>query len=118
MDAKDYVVNEVLRDPRRFIVPIYQRQYQWGRRRLEPLWEDIVAKADEVLEGNARFMHYMGALILAPTGDADTFATTPSIQVVDGQQRLTSFQLFLAALREQALALGLEDVGPSVREYL
>ena len=30
MDAKDYVVNEVLRDPRRFMVPIYQRRYQWG----------------------------------------------------------------------------------------
>lgn len=118
MDAKDYVVNEVLRDPRRFMVPIYQRQYQWGRKRLEPLWDDIVAKADEVLEGNARFMHYMGALILAPTGDADNFATTPSIQVVDGQQRLTSFQLFLAALREQALTLAVEDVGPAVREYL
>jgi hypothetical protein len=118
MDAKDYVVNEVLRDARRFMVPIYQRQYQWGRKRLEPLWDDIVAKAEEVLQGESRFMHYMGALILAPTGDANKFAITPSIQVVDGQQRLTSFQLFLAAVRDVARRLSIPDVDAVVREYL
>ncbi|HEX6374090.1 MAG TPA: DUF262 domain-containing protein [Allosphingosinicella sp.] len=118
MDAKDYIVNEVLRDPRRFMVPIYQRQYQWGPKRLIPLWEDIVAKADEVLAGESRFMHYMGALILAPTGDANKFAITPSIQVVDGQQRLTSFELFLAAVREKARELNVPDVDAGVADYI
>jgi len=118
MDAKDYIVNEVLRDARRFMVPIYQRQYQWGKKRLEPLWDDIVAKAEEALNGEGRFMHYMGALILAPTGDANKFAITPSIQVVDGQQRLTTFMLFLAAIRDKAQELGIPDVESVVREYL
>lgn len=118
MDAKDYIVNEVLRDARRFMVPIYQRQYQWGKKRLEPLWEDIVAKAEEALNGEGRFMHYMGALILAPTGDANKFAITPSIQVVDGQQRLTTFMIFLAAIREIAQDLGIPDVESVIREYL
>lgn len=118
MDAKDYIVNEVLRDARRFMVPIYQRQYQWGKKRLEPLWDDIVAKSDEALSGEGRFMHYMGALILAPTGDANKFAITPSIQVVDGQQRLTTFMLFLAAVRDKANELGVPDVEAVVREYL
>lgn len=118
MDAKDYVVNEVLRDSRRFLVPIYQRQYQWGPSRLDPLWDDIAAKAEEVLQGQKGFMHYMGALILAPTGDGDKFAITPSIQVVDGQQRLTSFQLFLAAVRDTARQLGIPDIDPAVKDYL
>jgi hypothetical protein len=118
MDAKDYIINEVLRDARRFMVPIYQRQYQWGKKRLEPLWEDIVGKADEFLQGNSKFMHYMGALILAPTGDANKFAITPSIQVVDGQQRLTTFQLFLAAIREQAQRFGVPDIDQAVQGYL
>lgn len=118
VDAKDYIVNEVLRDARRFMVPIYQRQYQWGKKRLEPLWDDIVAKAEEALNGESRFMHYMGALILAPTGDANKFAITPSIQVVDGQQRLTTFMLFLAAVREKAQELGIPDVEAVVREYI
>jgi hypothetical protein len=118
VDAKDYIVNEVLRDARRFMVPIYQRQYQWGKKRLEPLWDDIVAKAEEALNGESGFMHYMGALILAPTGDANKFAITPSIQVVDGQQRLTTFMLFLAAIRDKAQELGVPDVEAVVREYL
>lgn len=118
MEAKDYVVNDVLRDGRRFVVPIYQRQYQWGQKRLEPFWADVVAKADEVLADESRFMHYMGALILAPTGDSNRFSYTPSIQVVDGQQRLTTFQLLLAAVRETASRLEIPDVGEGVREYI
>lgn len=118
MDAKDYVVNEVLRDPRRFMVPIYQRRYQWGEAELLPFWHDIVAKADEALTGDLRFQHYMGALILAPGGDGYSVGVTPRIQVVDGQQRLTTFQLFLAALREVATERGVDDVGPAVQSYL
>ncbi len=118
MDAKDYVVNEVLRDPRRFMVPIYQRKYQWTEAELAPFWHDVVAKADEALEGQPRFQHYMGALILAPGGDGYSVGVTPRIQVVDGQQRLTTFQLFLAALREVAAARGVDGIGASVNNYL
>ncbi len=118
MDAKDYVVNEVLRDPRRFMVPIYQRRYQWGEAELLPFWHDVVAKADEALSGQLRFQHYMGALILAPGGDGYSVGVTPRIQVVDGQQRLTTFQLFLAALREVANDRGVSDIAAAVQSYL
>lgn len=118
MDAKDYVINEVLRDPRRFMVPIYQRRYQWSDTELTPFWYDLVAKADEALAGPPKFQHYMGALILAPGGDGYSVGVTPRIQVVDGQQRLTTFQLFLAALREVAKARGNESIGANVNNYL
>ena len=97
MDAKDRPVISVLGDQRRFMVPIYQRHYSWGEAHLGPFWDDVVAKAEEALEGKPRFSHYMGALILAPGGDGFTVGATPQVQVVDGQQRLTTFQLFLAA---------------------
>ena len=38
--------------------------------------------------------------------------------MVDGQQRLTSFQLFLAALREVGAEMGLPDLGPVIDSYL
>src|SRR5215212_7432418 len=100
MDAKDHPVISVLGDQRRFVVPIFQRQYSWGTERLESFWDDVLAKAEEALEGKPKFSHYMGALILAPGGDGFIIGVTPRVQVVDGQQRLTTFQLFLAALRE------------------
>ncbi len=34
MKPDDHRVEEVLRDPRRFMVPLYQRKSQWGDARL------------------------------------------------------------------------------------
>ncbi|WP_176556369.1 DUF262 domain-containing protein [Rubellimicrobium rubrum] len=108
----------MLGDQRRFVVPIYQRQYSWREKRLEPFWEDVVAKADEALDGKPKFSHYMGALILAPGGDGFTIGATPRVQVVDGQQRLTTFQLFLAALREVGEELGVPGLRDAIANYL
>jgi uncharacterized protein with ParB-like and HNH nuclease domain len=118
MDAKDHPVISVLGDQRRFVVPIYQRQYSWKEERLAPFWDDVAAKAEEALEGKPKFSHYMGALILSPGGDGFTIGTTPRVQVVDGQQRLTTFQLFLAGLRDVGELLGIADIGETIRNYL
>jgi uncharacterized protein with ParB-like and HNH nuclease domain len=118
MDTKDHPVIAVLGDQRRFVVPIFQRQYAWGEDRLAPFWDDVVAKAEEALQGKPKFSHYVGALILAPGGDGFTIGVTPRVQVIDGQQRLTTFQLFLAALREVGHKIGAPDVESLVHSYL
>jgi uncharacterized protein with ParB-like and HNH nuclease domain len=118
MQADDHAVEEILSEGRRFMVPLYQRKYQWDDRLLIPFWEDVEAKAIEVLEGESKFQHYMGALILAPIGAAAQIGVTPKVQVVDGQQRLTTFQLFLSALREVAKSYQCNDVAEHVRDYL
>lgn len=117
MDTKSIEVGLVLQDNRRFTVPIYQRQYAWSDNRLQPFWEDVVAKAEELLIGPPRFQHYMGALILAPGADGYSVGRTPTVQIVDGQQRLTTFQLFLAALRDVALNLQLDEVANDLGIY-
>ncbi|WP_423415855.1 DUF262 domain-containing protein [Hyphomicrobium sp. B1] len=118
MDAKDHKVIAILGDQRRFIVPVYQRQYQWQTQRLQPFWDDVVAKAQEALDGKPKFSHYMGALILAPGSDGYIIGATPRVQVVDGQQRLTTFQIFLAAIREASAKLGFPDIAKSVHDYI
>jgi hypothetical protein len=118
MDADDYKVEAVLKEDRRFIVPLYQRKYRWAEHRLLPFWEDVQAKAAEVLAGESRFEHYMGALIIAPVDIGSQVGRTPVVQVVDGQQRLTTFQLFLVALREVARRHGLIDFIPHIDGYL
>ncbi len=77
MDAKDHAVITVLGDQKRFMVPIYQRQYAWGQERWKDFWEDVVAKAEEALEDKPKFKHYMGALIIAPGADGYTVGKTP-----------------------------------------
>lgn len=118
MDVDDYKVEEVLNGNRRFMVPIYQRKYQWGDSRLEPFWEDVSSKAAEILENKNSFQHYMGALILSPVDQGSQIGRTPVVQIVDGQQRLTTFQIFLAALREVARAHDLNGVKEQIKDYL
>ena len=118
MDADDHKVEVVLKEARRFMVPLYQRKYQWGDDRLWPFWEDVTAKAAEVLDGSSKFEHYMGALILSPVDSGSQIGITPTVQVVDGQQRLTTFQIFLAALREVARSYGNEELISHVDGYL
>lgn len=118
MDAKDHPVITVLGDQKRFMIPIYQRQYAWREDRWTSFWDDVVAKAEETIEGKPRFQHYMGALIIAPGVDGYVVGTTPRVQVVDGQQRLTTFQLFLVAISHVAREMKFVDIAESVQNYL
>ncbi|MCY4302321.1 MAG: DUF262 domain-containing protein [Aestuariivita sp.] len=118
MDADDHPVEVVLKEARRFMVPLYQRKYQWRDRLLESFWDDVSAKAVEILDGESKFEHYMGALILSPVEEGSQIARTPRVQVVDGQQRLTTFQIFLAGLREVARNHQLEDLMEHIDGYL
>lgn len=84
----------------RLEVPLFQRQYVWNEEhQWIPLWEDIERKFTEALEG--RFdapTHFLGAMVLdqqqTPTGHVVVR------QIIDGQQRLTTLQIFLAAFRD------------------
>ena len=118
MQLDDHTVEHVLREERRHIVPIYQRKYEWEYKTLIEFWEDVAAKAYNVLDGENKFDHYMGALILVPVDDTMKIAFTPKIEVVDGQQRLITFQLFLAALREVARSYNQNCFIAEIEHYL
>jgi len=114
LEAQDYLVGDLLQGDRQFLVPIYQRRYQWTDAELLPFWADIAAKADEVVEERCRYQHYIGALIWVPSGDG----LTTRLHVVDGQQRLTTFSLLLAALREICALRELPELLPDIDECL
>ena len=92
--------------PRRYVVPLYQRQYVWdAEEQWEPLWTDIKLKADGWLEtatgeslAKQPTNHFLGAVVLGPM---PTFGRQmAAYDIIDGQQRLTTLQVFLAALRD------------------
>ena len=103
MKAGPVTIRQLLENRQRFCVPIYQRHYVWTRdKQWEPFWYDVRTKAIERLNGRERrFPHFMGAVVLEARGTASSRQVT-SFQVVDGQQRLTTFQLYLAAARDYA----------------
>lgn len=79
-------------DEQQFRIPPYQRPYAWTFDQVDDLWDDLI----DNLEGG----HFLGSLVLAAEDDARP-------QVIDGQQRLTTLMLLMAALREESYARGM-----------
>lgn len=119
MKAGPIEIGRLLQNRQRFCVPIYQRHYVWTRQKQwEPFWNDVRTKAIECLSGRERrFSHFMGAVVLEARGGFSA-GRVPSFQVVDGQQRLTTFQIFLAAARDYARAVGFEKSAEKIADYI
>lgn len=119
MKANPTEIGRILLQRQRFCVPIYQRHYVWTKQKQwEPFWRDVRTKAIESLSGRERrFSHYMGALVLETRGGFSS-ARLPAFQVVDGQQRLTTFQIFLAAARDYAIQAGFKNTPEKISAYI
>lgn len=98
-------------------VPLFQRQYVWNQAdHWEPLWEDISRKFAEYIEGRRDSpVHFLGAMVLDQKQVPVTHIAKR--QVIDGQQRLTSFQLFLSAFRDFSRAQGCEAIAKECENY-
>jgi hypothetical protein len=94
----------------RLEVPLSQRQYVWSQEhQWEPLWEDISRKFVEYLEGRKDSpIHFLGAIVL----DQKLIPIThvEKRQIIDGQQRLTTFQIFLSSFRDFCRDQGCDDL--------
>src|SRR5215216_4049169 len=73
-------------------VPIYQRTYSWTRPECLQLWSDIVRASHEDASG-----HFIGSIVYIDTG-VRPVAAVDVIEIIDGQQRLTTLSLLLLAL--------------------
>lgn len=88
----------------RHLVPIFQRPYVWTKQnQWEPLWEDISRKAHEVINGTGGAFgqnrrHFLGAVVVK--GLPAIGLQYPSTEIIDGQQRMTTLQVLLIALRD------------------
>lgn len=84
----------------RLEVPLFQRQYVWNQEKhWEALWEDFARKFGDYLAGRKDApVHFLGAMVLDQKQTPTTYVERR--QVIDGQQRLTTLQIFLAAFRD------------------
>src|SRR5205085_6367804 len=95
MRAHTYDLRKIFGQDARYVVPLFQRPYVWNQdRNWEPLWEDVQRAAREVEEGVVDHPHFLGAIVLAAV--EPEFGQLSTWEVIDGQQRLTTLQVFLA----------------------
>ncbi len=81
----------------RLVIPIYQRAYSWTRRQCEELWRDMGHAAQ------AKRRHFVGTLLLVPEDDE---RGSHRLAIIDGQHRLTTLTILIAALADHLRAHG------------
>src|SRR5438105_3685126 len=88
----------LLDGPKLYVVPYFQRAYSWRRRQWTTLFDDIL----ELYELESQNSHFLGSVVLlAENNEADP---VPHTLVIDGQQRMVTLSLFLAAIRDATRA--------------
>lgn len=95
----------VLFHRRQFIVPYNQRPWAWKNHDLDNLWQDLVITLDRFYVGNGTNAKWSPRQV--PSGDPHFFGAfvflrsdPESLEVVDGQQRLTAVSMIVAILRD------------------
>ena len=107
MEPVSLSVRKLFEDEGCYLIPIFQRGYVWERKtQWQPFWADICAQVERDQNQRHRTpraqkcQHFLGAVVLnaheARRGQANRF------EVIDGQQRITTLYLLLAALRDIA----------------
>ncbi len=95
MKAKEAKFIDFLRNSPQFVIPIYQRTYSWTEKECRQLWADILRTGtnDEISA------HFVGSVVYIEQG-LYQISSQSQLLVIDGQQRLTTVSLILAALSE------------------
>lgn len=95
MKASEARLLDFLKRSQQFVVPIYQRTYSWTEKECRQLWDDIVRSG----KNSKTPVHFIGSIVYVESGLSQVTHQTPLL-VIDGQQRLTTVTLLLAALAE------------------
>lgn len=85
-------------------IPRFQRPYSWDRGNIEDFWTDAI----EV----GRDGYFIGSMVMFGHKDEQ------DLFVVDGQQRLTTITIFLAALRDTLLDAGEKDLAEGIQNVI
>ena len=93
MKATEAKFLDFIKKSPQFVIPIYQRTYSWTERECFQLWSDILRTG-----GNDKVSsHFVGSIMYIEEGLSSVINPSPLL-VIDGQQRLTTMALLIAAL--------------------
>ncbi|GAA9189417.1 DUF262 domain-containing protein [Helicobacter pylori] len=107
IESKDSHLRDILKDELYYQIPIYQRPYQWTKENCEKLLDDLFFNYEDDKESD----YFCGSLVLIAISE-DSKAKT--YDIVDGQQRLSTFILLAKVLA----TLFLERLTEESKDYL
>jgi uncharacterized protein with ParB-like and HNH nuclease domain len=108
MQASETTIRKLIEGSKQYVIPLFQRPYSWNEKHWSTLWQDVI---DLVDDGNAR-PHFFGSTVTAPAKSVPQ--GVGKWLLIDGQQRMTTTQLFLAALRDAATNAGANNLAEKI----
>ncbi|GAA9986707.1 hypothetical protein VN1000_06940 [Helicobacter pylori] len=109
IESEDSYLQDILKDKLYYQIPIYQRPYQWTEENCEKLLDDLFFNYEDDRESD----YFCGSLVLIAISEGSKAKT---YDVVDGQQRLSTFILLakvLATLYDKD-----KDLNKTSRDFL
>ena len=110
MQAQPKIIREILHTGEQYIIPLFQRYYSWEKKHWERLRKDIWA----LMDNGAKPVHFLGPLVC--TQPPRLPGSNSAFQLIDGQQRITTLTILLAAIRDVARSRNLNDLAEEVTE--
>lgn len=97
MKANELQINQFLQSPNvQFVIPVYQRNYDWKNAECKELLHDIIS-----VETENRGTHFIGSIVFVHEGTYST-SEVKELVIIDGQQRLTTINILYVALYRYA----------------
>jgi len=99
MQVTDPKISDIFDGAVQWIVPLFQRHYEWGKKHWETLWSDV----EELLHDSVPKPHFFGTIVGQRIETGSSFSL---FSLIDGQQRLTTISVLLILLRNKAKQRG------------
>ena len=98
-----------LEGSKQFVIPIYQRTYEWKKEQCVEFWEDVL----NIGGTSEPKSHFFGSIVYMDPEEPQNIGDVREIFVIDGQQRLTTLSLLILALsrvlQEQGIDIGISS---------
>lgn len=103
MKAEHNFFPKIIGGALQFVIPVFQRDYSWGEENCRQLWKDVLL----IAEAPGDRGHFIGSVVYVQSGEGS--ASFPRWLLIDGQQRMTTLTLLMAALRDHITETGWSD---------
>ncbi|MCX5479207.1 DUF262 domain-containing protein [Kaistia geumhonensis] len=94
MEASPAQVIQYFNGEKQNLIPLFQRPYSWRLPNWKTLWDDMLVQYD----ADEKSAHFMGTIVSVPARSVPVGVS--KYLIIDGQQRLTTVSILLAALRD------------------
>lgn len=111
LHAYTRTISDLLSVKRKYVVPRFQRAYSWSKEQVKELWDDIITNIqikniEEDIINHEEY--FIGALVLVGDDKSNV------LQIVDGQQRLTTITILLSVLCERFKELKKDNLAKAI----